>query len=239
MAINGFSICSSSTIGAFKVPGTTRSLSVRREVAPLLIGFARDFHRLVEPITINPLDDWGYNCRKVRGRVTPSFHSAGIAIDLNATRHPLGKVGTFNARQRATIRALCKKYGMRWGGDYRGRKDEMHFEVIVTRSAALALARRVQAKPAATPTAKPAAARAAAAPKPSPPRLAKLKYGAKNSDIVKLQQRLNQLGYHVGTADGAYGPKTRGAVAAFQRHLGWHGSDADGHMGPHTLRELF
>jgi hypothetical protein len=30
------------------------------------------------------------------------------------------------------IQALAKKYGLRWGGDYRGRKDEMHFEVIVT-----------------------------------------------------------------------------------------------------------
>jgi hypothetical protein len=27
------------------------------------------------------------------------------------------------------IQALAKKYGLVWGGDYRNRKDEMHFEV--------------------------------------------------------------------------------------------------------------
>jgi len=29
------------------------------------------------------------------------------------------------------IRALAKKYGLTWGGDYRNRKDEMHFEISV------------------------------------------------------------------------------------------------------------
>jgi hypothetical protein len=30
------------------------------------------------------------------------------------------------------IRALAKKYGLKWGGDYVNRKDEMHFEVTIT-----------------------------------------------------------------------------------------------------------
>jgi hypothetical protein len=30
------------------------------------------------------------------------------------------------------IRALAKKYGLKWGGDYVNRKDEMHFEVEVS-----------------------------------------------------------------------------------------------------------
>jgi hypothetical protein len=29
------------------------------------------------------------------------------------------------------LRALAKKYGLTWGGDYRNRKDEMHFEITV------------------------------------------------------------------------------------------------------------
>jgi hypothetical protein len=29
------------------------------------------------------------------------------------------------------IQALAKKYGLRWGGDYKNRKDEMHFEVML------------------------------------------------------------------------------------------------------------
>jgi hypothetical protein len=29
------------------------------------------------------------------------------------------------------IQALAKKYSLTWGGDYRNRKDEMHFEVAI------------------------------------------------------------------------------------------------------------
>ena len=68
-----------------------------------------------------------------------SCHSSGTAIDLNATRHPLGKVGTFPAEKVPMIRALAKKYGLKWGGDYKGRADEMHFEVEVNAVKAKAL----------------------------------------------------------------------------------------------------
>jgi hypothetical protein len=61
-----------------------------------------------------------------------SNHSSGTAIDVNATQHPLGKIGTFPSEKVPMIRALAKKYGLKWGGDYSGRKDEMHFEVILT-----------------------------------------------------------------------------------------------------------
>ena len=60
-----------------------------------------------------------------------SCHSSGTAIDLNATKHPLAAVGTFPADKVPMIRALAKKYGLTWGGDYRNRKDEMHFEITV------------------------------------------------------------------------------------------------------------
>ena len=37
------------------------------------------------------------------------------------------------------IQALAKKYGLTWGGDYRNRKDEMHFEVSINAAKAAAL----------------------------------------------------------------------------------------------------
>jgi hypothetical protein len=37
------------------------------------------------------------------------------------------------------IRALAKKYGCIWGGDFRSRKDEMHFEIALTPAKAAAL----------------------------------------------------------------------------------------------------
>jgi hypothetical protein len=42
------------------------------------------------------------------------------------------------------IQALAKKYGLTWGGDYRGRKDEMHFEIAISREKAIALAKKLE-----------------------------------------------------------------------------------------------
>jgi hypothetical protein len=114
-----------------RVPGSGLRLRVAAPVAPLLIAFARDFHKEVERINEGQLDDWGYAFRDIRGATTLSNHASGTAIDLNATQHPLGAENTFTDEQARTIRRLCRKYGLRWGGDYRNRKDEMHFEVVM------------------------------------------------------------------------------------------------------------
>lgn len=127
-------------IESFLVPGTNLKLACAKAVAPLLVGFAAEFHELIEPIDEGTLDDWGYAYRDVRGSTTTlSNHSSGTAIDLNATQHPLGKVGTFPNEKVPMIRALAKKYGLIWGGDYRNRKDEMHFEIALTPAKAAAL----------------------------------------------------------------------------------------------------
>lgn len=114
-----------------RVPGTGLKLRVAAPVAPLLIAFARDFHKEIERINEGQLDDWGYAYRDIRGASTLSNHASGTAIDLNATQHPLGAENTFTDEQARTIRRLCRKYGLRWGGDYRNRKDEMHFEIAL------------------------------------------------------------------------------------------------------------
>jgi hypothetical protein len=122
-------------IESFLIPGTKVKLACNKDVAPLLVGFAAEFHQLIEPIDEGGLDDWGYCYREVRGSTTTlSNHSSGTAIDLNATKHPLGKAGTFPLEKVPMIQALAKKYSLTWGGDYRGRKDEMHFEVAIPKS---------------------------------------------------------------------------------------------------------
>ena len=119
-------------IESFLIPGTKIKLACAKSVAPLLVGFTAEFHELIEPIDEGGLDDWGYCFRMVRGSTDNlSNHSSGTAIDLNATKHPLGKAGTFPAEKVPMLRALAKKYSLIWGGDYRNRKDEMHFEVAI------------------------------------------------------------------------------------------------------------
>ena len=132
-------------VRSFPVLGTAIKLRCAEKVAPLLLGFAQDFNNLIEPISGETLDDWGYCFREVRGVPGKiSNHSSGTAIDLNSTRHALGKVGTFDAAKVPMIRALAKKYGLTWGGDYRNRKDEMHFEISVSPAKAVELIKKLQ-----------------------------------------------------------------------------------------------
>jgi len=119
-------------IKSFKVPGTDLKIRCAEKVAPLLIGLAAEFHETIEPIDKGTLDDWGYCFRMVRGTTDKlSCHSSGTAIDLNANKHPLGKENTFSPENAAKCIALAAKYGCKWGGTYRNRKDDMHFEIVL------------------------------------------------------------------------------------------------------------
>ena len=116
-------------IKSYAVPGTELKLRCAESVAPLLIGFAAEFHELIEPLDEGALDDWGYCYRDVRGVPGKlSNHSSGTAIDLNASRHSLNHAGTFEATKIPMLKALVKKYALTWGGEWT-RRDEMHFEI--------------------------------------------------------------------------------------------------------------
>ena len=125
------------TIGveSFTIPGTKLKIRCSKKVAPLLINFCAEFNEKVEPLEGGTLDDWGYAYRAIRGQEDAgnlSNHASGTAVDLNSRKHPLGKRNTFTDEQEKTIRSLAKKYGLRWGGDYKNRADEMHFEITLS-----------------------------------------------------------------------------------------------------------
>ena len=106
---------------------------LRGDTWTVLDYLCRRFNREVQPI--RKASSWGFAPRNIIGSTIISNHASGTAIDLNADDHPLGAVGTFNAGQVSAIHAIlrdCVVDGVpviRWGGDYSGRKDEMHFEL--------------------------------------------------------------------------------------------------------------
>lgn len=112
-------------VGSVEFPGGVRAGAV----AAILAYVVREFHARVEPLVEGWC--WGWSFRTVAGSATVSNHGSGTAVDVNAPRHPLGAIGTFTATQKRVIRAILKEVdgAVRWGGDYTGRKDEMHFEI--------------------------------------------------------------------------------------------------------------
>lgn len=63
-----------------------------------------------------------------------------------------------------------------------------------------------------------------------------LQKGSKGDEVVKLQNRLNELGYSVGTADGDFGNKTKTAVESFQKD---HGLEVTGVVDEATYNAIF
>ena len=90
-----------------------------------------------------------------------------------------------------------------------------------------------------TPILTPAPGEATPAPRvtPTPNKAYKiLRKGDRGDNVKKLQERLIELGYLTGKADGAYGNQTRRAVLLFQSA---NGLTRDGVAGPATLTLLF
>ena len=73
-------------------------------------------------------DDWGYASRPIRGTSTPSNHSWGLAVDLNASSNPMGS--ELVTDMPAWMVDMWTSCGFRWGGSYHGRKDAMHYEYM-------------------------------------------------------------------------------------------------------------
>ncbi|OLF17765.1 M15 family metallopeptidase [Actinophytocola xanthii] len=123
--------------GVRTIPGTNVRVNVADGPAgDVLMHVLGQVHARVEDISLNSAagerDDWGYAERNVRGSSAISNHASATAVDINATRHALGERGTFTPAQTAEIRAILAEVDnvVRWGGDYRGRADEMHFEIV-------------------------------------------------------------------------------------------------------------
>jgi hypothetical protein len=66
-----------------------------------------------------------FNFRAIRGASSLSLHSYGAAIDLDPSNNALGDV---KGAMPAFSVAIFKKHGATWGGDFKGRKDPMHFQ---------------------------------------------------------------------------------------------------------------
>lgn len=139
--------------GARTIPGTNVRVTVANGPAgDVLMNVLGQVSARVENVGLNSTkgeaDDWGYANRPVRGSTAVSNHASATAVDINATRHGLGATGTFTPAQVAEIHKIIGEVDgvVRWGGDYDGRKDEMHFEINATPEEVARVAERLRPK---------------------------------------------------------------------------------------------
>ena len=67
---------------------------VHRDVAPILAYVVAEAERRGYLFDYGPGDvddDWGYSNRPIRGTRTPSNHSWGLAVDIDAQNYPQGQ----------------------------------------------------------------------------------------------------------------------------------------------------
>jgi len=162
---NGWSANDRNCIASYSLPGGRIALR-KGDVSVVLLWVANRFHETVEPLRWP--GNWGYAERPIRGSSDVlSNHASGTAIDLNAPAHPLGRRGTFPALDVRAVRAIldfCEGV-VRWGGDYTGRPDEMHFEIVAGAAAVKRVADKIR-----NHQSRPPVVAQAKAPAPPPPR---------------------------------------------------------------------
>lgn len=109
------------------------AVTVRSSVTPAVHALNRCLER--HDYRTRAADTGGYNCRRITGGTGYSLHAYGTAIDVNWQTNPYGPtlVTDMDPAMIADIKALRTRNGKqvwRWGGDYSGNRDAMHFEIV-------------------------------------------------------------------------------------------------------------
>jgi D-alanyl-D-alanine carboxypeptidase len=129
---SGWENCQGSKIdSSFSVSGTRFPGGMRHELVDLVTMLVQECknrgYRFGTP------DDpsygcWGFSCRCISGSNNPSNHSWGLAVDINAPSNPY--TSPLVTDMPGWMPDLWNAYGFRWGGDYSGSKDAMHYEFM-------------------------------------------------------------------------------------------------------------
>ena len=203
-------------------------LPVRQEIAPLVQWLVRDLEaRRGSPFRSDW--SWGFACREIKGTTTPSNHSWGLAIDLDAPENAQQPGATPPGRNTMPpdASALAESYGFRWGGTYSRSPDPMHFEYMETPEDAR---RRASGGAPGHDDPQSGGGSEDRVPYPGPP---PLRRGSRGAAVLRVQQALD-VDYSSGP--GVFGPRTEEAVKEFQRQKGLQ---VDGIVGTRTWGTLF
>ncbi|MET0787493.1 MAG: M15 family metallopeptidase [Paenisporosarcina sp.] len=251
---DGWPNCQTSKITQIDVGGTKFPGGVRTEIAELVTRLVQETKN--RGYVFGNVNDpnygcWGYMCRAIRGTQTPSNHSWGLAIDINAPTNP-HKAPPIVTDMPSWMPELWTSYGFRWGGTYSTRPDAMHYEFMGTPADAVSQTERARQAnlggqaPQPIPPPPPQ-------PQPTVPAFPfpkghwmgvesndpKNHSGALSKDkpgVKQYQQRMKDRGWNVGSVDGIFGPKTKEITVSYQKEKNL---TADGLAGEKTWHSIW
>lgn len=175
---------------------------------------------------------WGYENRRISPAGPWSFHSYGLALDINAPWNPHGSnvppPGPY--RMPDSTGVLIRPHGLVWGGGAEGFGDPMHIECHLTPGEASVW--RPPRLPPAGGYPFPLPAVCYYGPFSGPAE--SISGSGRNDAVYRPELALAQTRLGV-TADGYYGPITAAATRSWQAT---HGLGVDGLIGPATWRSL-
>jgi hypothetical protein len=184
----------------------------------VLAYFLKGFDKRVEPLRTDTT--FGYAKRPNTNSPDEfSEHAAGTAVDANSTDHPNGRDNTFTDIEEAELRSLLSVFDgfIKWGGDFNGTKDEMHFQLeSATDWEIETLARRLK--------------------KNNTVSLRRLEPGNRNIDVYMVKRALNARGYEVGPLNYYFSTRLREAYRKWQVAGG--NDTPSGLPGRHSLERL-
>lgn len=216
---NGYSVIDTvDDCGIYKIKDGLYLPLRKGNVGYVLSHFLKRFDREVE--ALGRTETFGYNKRRISGSIDWSNHASGTAADANASQHAYGLSNTFTRAELNDLRELLEDYDdvIKWGGDYRYTKDEMHFEIDKGPEEVKLLARRLRRN--------------------NIVRLPRLKPGNRNIDVYMVKRALIKQGIYPGTFNTHFGVKMIIGYAQWQQSLGYTGSGADGIPGRASLEAL-
>lgn len=216
---NGYSVIERDEAKSYDVGVEGLTVPLRNDDAGfVLANFLRRFDNRVEKL--GRTETFGYSKRQIAGSDEWSNHASGTAADANASQHPFGKVGTFTVNEVFEIRELLREYDgvIRWGGDYNGTKDEMHFEIDREYDEVKLIASIIKRK--------------------NRVYLSRLQPGNRNLDVYMVKRELKRRGFYDKPVNRYFGKSFTDAYRKWQQSLGYTGSDADGTPGRASLEAL-
>gem|GEM_PF-6689472 len=127
LTIDGVDIASCDTSQIVSTTFLGNSIQIHSSLVSSLESIDREWRRRGGNSAYNVYSVGGYACRTIAGSSRQSYHSYGVAVDINPASNPHRFDGVCQSDLPDWLIQSFRSQGWGWGCDWRSSKDAMHF----------------------------------------------------------------------------------------------------------------